>query len=82
MDRVLTFLPGETEKEISFMVVDDRIALEPTETLMWNLTMISPVEQGGVIAPYGDALIQIIDDDGTYVQNDYGKNIVSYNHKI
>ena len=70
IDQMITFGPGDVEYNITFNVTDDIIALEPTETLMWNLELVTVVDRVSV-SPYNTTTILIIDDDGesavTYV---------------
>jgi len=60
---MVTFGPNDTEIAITFNIVDDIIALEPTETLVWNLELVTVVDRASV-SPYDSTTIMIIDDDG------------------
>ena len=60
---MVTFGPNDTEIAITFNIVDDIIALEPTETLVWNLELVTVVDRASV-SPYNSTTIMIIDDDG------------------
>ncbi len=63
IDRTITFRPQDTEIAVNFTVVDDLIALEPTESFNWTLTLIT-VLNGITIEPYNRTTIAIMDDDG------------------
>ena len=43
IDQVITFLPNETEKCVTFNIMDDNIALEKMEQLTFNITIFSQV---------------------------------------
>ena len=60
---MITFGPNDTEAEISFNVTDDLIALEPTETLIWNLDLVTVVDRA-TVSPFNSTTILIVDDDG------------------
>lgn len=60
---MITFGPDDTEVEISFNVTDDLIALEPTETLIFSLALVTMTDRASV-TPFNTATILIVDDDG------------------
>ncbi len=66
--RELTFAPDDFQIAVNFSVVDDEIALEPTEILNWNLELVTLLDRVS-ISPFNGTLIQIIDNDGTYVNH-------------
>ena len=65
IDRQITFGPSDTSIPINFTVIDDLIALEPTEELMWSLQLVAPVERASV-DPFNTVNLQIVDDDGRH----------------
>lgn len=65
VDQTIVFTPTDTEMAITISVVDDSIALEPTESLLWNLELITV--RDGVEISSSTSDVQIIDDDGRSV---------------
>jgi len=64
IDRTLNFPANEAEISVSFIVRNDDIALEPTESLVWTLSLEGDNDRA-TVSPYNTTTIQIIDDDGT-----------------
>ena len=65
IDQMVTFGPSDTEIAINFTVIDDLIALEPTETFDWTLTLVTLVDRANV-QPFNRTTIEILDNDGKF----------------
>ena len=63
VDRIIAFSPTDLEMSINFTVIDDNIALEPTEYLEWTLSLLT-VRDRASISPFNTSNIVIVDDDG------------------
>ena len=63
VDREINFTSTDSDKAITFTLIDDTIALEPTESLLWTLILIT-MRNGAEISPFNTSDIQIGDDDG------------------
>ena len=66
IDRTLVFAATDSEESVSFAVINDNIALEPTESIVWTLTLVTIRDRAGV-DPFNTTNILIIDDDGRYI---------------
>ena len=64
--QVLTFAPIETEKCVQFPIVDDDTALEPKETLVFQLVLSENVTDV-LLSPFYMTYIIIEDDEGKLV---------------
>ena len=63
VDRQITFPSTDSELAITFTLIDDSIALEPTEGLLWSLSL-STMTDRAQISPFNTSNVQIVDDDG------------------
>ena len=64
--QVLTFAPTEIDKCIQFPIADDDIALEPNETLVFQLVLSENVTDV-LFSPFDVTYIIIQDDEGELV---------------
>ena len=66
IDQVLTFAPTESEKCVQFRIVDDTIALEPDEILMFRLVLTESVT-GVSLGLINLTTVTLQDDDSKLV---------------
>ena len=66
IDQVLTLAPTEAEKCVQFPIADDNIALEPEETLMFELNL-TEVITGVFLGPINMTTIIIQDNESMLV---------------
>ncbi len=69
IDRTEIFPASESEISINFVIMDDDIALEDIERITWTLTFATMSDRASV-SPINTTNIQIVDDDGTYMQEE------------
>jgi hypothetical protein len=62
----LIFDPNVTEQVIDLTVFDDTIALERTENLLWDLSLVNVVDRVSV-TPFNTTTVLIVDDDGVFL---------------
>ena len=62
MDREIVFGPTDDQQEITFIIQDDVIENEPTESLRWSLNLTDDVERV-FIGPYQNITIDIVEND-------------------
>ena len=67
--REVTFAPGVTAVNVSFNIIDDNVALEPVEMLMFELSTI-PGQIGTALGTPDGTIVNIEDDDSKYRQTD------------
>ena len=65
VNEVLSFIPGESQKCLEVAIVDDKVALERTEELMFRL--VPAGTRRYVLGEITTTLVQVIDDDGWYL---------------
>ncbi len=63
IDQIITIRPEDNEITVNFTVIDDLIALEPTESFDWTLTLGPGVDQV-FTSPHNRTTIEIKDNDG------------------
>jgi hypothetical protein len=61
----LIFDPNTTEQVINLNVFDDTVALERTENLLWDLSLVNVVDHVSV-TPFNTTTVLIVDDDGMF----------------
>ena len=65
IDQTVTFTPQDNESCVDFLIYDDDLALEPTETLRFTL---SNLDNGShVFGMYNTTYVGIMDDDGKMI---------------
>ena len=74
VDKEINFTSTDSDKAITFTLIDDTIPLEPTEILLWTLTLIT-MRNGAEISPISTYDVQIVDDDGMSVCLQYTKHV-------
>ena len=65
LDQTITFGPLDSEKAITFNIIDDNIALEPPEKFTLTLTAVTSGD-GIILQPNNNTDITIFDDDGKH----------------
>lgn len=81
VDTEITFTSMDTEMAITIDVIDDSIALELTESLLWTLTLIT-MRDRAEITPFNTSDVQIVDDDGRLVHVQYTQHTYLWATKI
>ena len=67
IDQTVTFTPQDNESCVDFLIYDDDLALEPTETLRFTL---SNLDNGShVFGLYNTTYVGIMDDDGKMIRS-------------
>ena len=74
VDSEIYFTSTDSDKTITFTLIDDTIALEPTENHLWTLTLIT-MRNGAEISPISTYDVQIVDDDDMSVCLQYTKHV-------
>ena len=65
IDQTITFGPNDNEIAVNFTVIDDQIALEPTEMFEWELSLVTIVDRV-TVEPHNRTIIEIMDNDGKW----------------
>ena len=74
MIQTITFSPLDSEKSITFNIIDDLLALEPLERFMLDLA-VATISDRILLQPYNRTNISIIDDNGMFSLHLNTKNL-------
>ena len=67
IDQIVTFTPQDNESCVDFLINDDDMALEPTETLTFTLSNLG--NGSHVLGSYNTTYVGIMDDDGKVIRS-------------